>query len=160
MGTAALIVPSGVSARGSVISSSMERATIGRQLAGVATVTSPAPIFKAAFAGQRRRAGLPERPRDDEDVPVGALMGIRLSRREKRPDVPALDELELQAGVVEQRRRDADGGHDELADEFLGGREDVGDLGRGQGHRDIGADAGPMIFAVSEESPEGCPRRP
>ena len=94
-------------------------------------------------AGQRGRPRLAERAGEDEKMAVAPLVRVPLPPSEIRPDVLLFDQLELQARSVEERRRDADRGDDELADTVRGRRKDMGDLGRAQGDRQIGPDARP-----------------
>ena len=61
----AATVPSEFSSSGSVMYSAPSAATIGRQLAGVATVTSPAPDRSAAIAAS---AAAPVFPRDPATI--------------------------------------------------------------------------------------------
>ncbi len=105
---------------------------------------------------ERRRARHPDRPGDDEDVAVGALVSVRFRLPKNGRTVLPSTSSSFSSGLVEKRGRDADRGHDEVADGSGRGREDVGDLGGRQGDRQVRLDAGPdQLEGVVEESPDG-----
>ena len=70
------MVPAEVSSSGSVMSSGIDAATMGIQLEGVATVTSPAPERSAACPAIAAAPLFPRDPRNDQDLAVVTLVGV------------------------------------------------------------------------------------
>ena len=82
---------------GSVMVSMLKPATIGCWDAGVATVQSPTPLLSAERPASAAAPVFPDRPGDDEQVTVGALVSFHRPRRKELADV----------GLVHQEGADA-----------------------------------------------------
>ena len=115
---------------------------VGMTLRGRATVTRPAPDFRAPKRREDRGAALALRPADDQDAAEIALVDIRGTRRDQRPDVLARQEFDPRSL---ERLDDAAGNADVSDDDFaglaLGRRQDQRQLGRAERHRHRRLDA-------------------
>ena len=102
---AMLTVPASVVASGTVISSGMPAATMGNTSAGVATVTSPAPMRNAARPASTAAPDLPVDPATTSACPKAPLLASRLRTIGRPRNSPGSSQCSFKRGSSSSKSR-------------------------------------------------------